>query len=82
MKLEFDRMEETILPQFNGGEKEFAARMLIDEHNRILRGRLVPGASIGLHTHETSSEMVYVLSGTGTMLCDGRAEELAPGDCH
>ncbi len=82
MKLEFDRMEETILPQFNGGEKEFAARMLIDEHNRILRGRLVPGASIGLHTHETSSEIVYVLSGTGTMLCDGGAEELAPGDCH
>ena len=36
----------------------------------------------GLHTHEGSSEIVYVLSGTGKALYGGGEERLAPGDCH
>ena len=82
MKLEFDAMEETAISRFRDGEKTTYARMLVDGHNRIMRGRLEPGASIGLHTHEDSSEIIYLLSGHGKVLCDGVYEDLAPGGCH
>ena len=65
MKLDFDAMEETAIPRFRDGEKTTYARMFVDGNNRIMRGRLEPGASIGLHPHQGSSEIVYVLSGTG-----------------
>ena len=65
MRIDFDAMEETIIPHMRGGEKEVAARMYTDELGKIMRGRLIPGASIGLHTHEDSSEIIYLLSGRG-----------------
>ena len=71
MKLEFAHMEEEAFFRFKGGEGVTRARMFVDGHNRIMRGRLEPGCSIGLHTHEGSSEIVYVLSGTGKALYGG-----------
>ena len=47
MKLDFDAMEETAIPRFRDGEKTTYARMFVDGNNRIMRGRLEPGASIG-----------------------------------
>ena len=82
MRIDCDAMAETIIPRMRGGEKEVAARMYTDELGKIMRGRLIPGASIGLHTHETSSEIVYILSGTGKALYDDGVDLLAPGDCH
>ena len=82
MRIAFDEMDETVIPQFRGGQKETRARMFFDGQNRIMRGVLIPGASIGLHTHETSSEIIYILSGTGKVLYDDTEESLAPGDCH
>ena len=70
MLIDFETMEETVIPHFKGGEKETAARMFFDGQNRIMRGVLIPGASIGLHTHETGSEIVYILSGKGAVLYD------------
>ena len=82
MKVEFSKLEETVIPNFMGGEKSVRARMRVDELGKIMHGVLEPGASIGLHTHETSSEIVYILSGTGKALYDGGEEALSPGDCH
>lgn len=82
MIIGFDEIEEAILPQFNGGEKEFRTRMFTDQYNKIQRGRLVPGASIGMHTHDTGSEILYVLEGTGTVLYDGGEESVEAGACH
>jgi len=82
MKIDFTTMQETILAQFKGGEKELKANMFFDGVNRIFKGTLVTGASIGRHTHETSSEIIYVLSGEGTMECEGEIEILRAGDCH
>lgn len=82
MKVEFGAIEETAIPGFKGGEGVTHARMFADGRNRIMRGRLEPRCSIGLHTHEGSSEIVYVLSGTGKALYGGGEERLAPGDCH
>ena len=82
MKILFDTLSETVLEQFMGGEKEFRAHMHIDQNGKILRGRLVPGASIGMHTHDTSSEVIYYLSGCGKVICDGEEEVVKAGDCH
>ena len=82
MKIEFAKMEEKLLPNFKGGEKNLGMRMFDDGACKIMRGRLEPGASIGLHTHEGNSEMIYILSGTGKVLYDGEYEPLAAGGCH
>ena len=70
------------MPEFLGGEGVFHARMQLDGLNKIMRGMLEPGASIGLHTHETSSEIIYILSGEGKVLYDGDDFPLKAGDCH
>lgn len=82
MKLQFETMPETVLENFCGGEKELRAHMYIDQNGKILRGRLAAGASIGLHTHETSSEIIYYLSGNGKVICDGKEERVTAGNCH
>ncbi len=82
MKLDFNSMEETRIQNFRGGEKETIAKMFTDEHNRIMLGRLVPGASIGMHTHDMGSEIVYILSGNGKAVYDCGQETLTAGDCH
>ena len=82
MKLVFDEMEEKSLSNFQGGEGVFYAHMFVDEKVKILRGKLVPGATIGLHRHVPTSEVIFILSGTGTAFCDGKEEKLLPGDCH
>ncbi len=82
MLFEYDKIPETIIPNFKGGEKEAIAKMYSDGLNRIMLGRLKPGASIGLHTHETNSEIVYIISGRGIVIIDGETEELYPGICH
>lgn len=77
MTIEFDKMDVTVLPNFKGGEKEFAANMFFDGTNRIFKGRLIPGATIGMHTHEDSCEVIFILEGHGTIV------EIAPeaGEC-
>ena len=82
MLIDFDAMETTVIPHMRGGEKEMAAQMHTDTMNKIMRGRLIPGATVGLHTHETNSEIIYILSGTGKVLYDGVYEPLSAGSCH
>ncbi|MBS7369350.1 MAG: cupin domain-containing protein [Oscillospiraceae bacterium] len=81
MLIEFDKIPEKVIPNFKGGEKEFCVRMFDDGDNKIMKGRLAPGASIGLHTHSGNCEIVFVLSGEGKMLCDGVYEPLSAGSC-
>lgn len=81
MLIDFSDIEEKPLEHFKGGEGTFFARMFTDPKVKIMRGRLEHGASIGLHTHEGNSEIVFILEGKGKMLCDGRYEELSAGSC-
>jgi mannose-6-phosphate isomerase-like protein (cupin superfamily) len=67
MIIRFDEMDLTVIPNFKGGEKEFAANMFFDGTNRIFKAKLIPGASIGMHTHEDSCEVIFILSGNGTI---------------
>ena len=82
MKLQFSKLPVTFLEHFYGGEGALQANMHVDAYNKILYGRLVPGATIGYHQHETSSEVIYILSGTGKTVTDGVEETLMAGDCH
>ena len=82
MLLDFEKMAAMTLKNFKGGEKEFSAKMFSDDLNRIMYAHLGPGASIGLHTHEDNSEIVYALAGEAVVTCNGRKELLRAGQCH
>ena len=82
MLIDFSAMEEQVIPGFLGGEGTFHTRMRVDELGKIMRAALEPGSSIGLHTHDTSSEIIYILAGKGKVLCDGEYEPLSAGSCH
>ena len=82
MKIEFAKMEEKLLPNFKGGEKNLGMRMFDDGACKIMRGRLEPGASIGLHTHEGNCEIIHVLSGSGVCHDDGQDVALRAGMTH
>lgn len=82
MLIDFSKMETETIPHFMGGEGEIHAQMRVDELGKILKGVLDPGSSIGYHTHETSSEIIYILSGVGKVKYDDSEEPLKAGDCH
>lgn len=82
MIINYNNIEEKSLEHFNGGEKSLNAKMFVDERNKILHGRLEPGATVGLHTHETSSEIIYILKGKGKVLYDGEYKKVEEGVCH
>ena len=82
MLLSLNSIPETVIPGFKGGTGRTCARIYADESNKIMHGLLPPGASIGAQVHETSSEIIWILSGTGKALCDDTEELLGPCSCH
>ena len=82
MKISFDSLEEQNIQNFKGGEGVFKPRMHVGNYNKIMRATLPAGSSIGLHTHDTNSEIIFIISGVGTMEYDDTMEILNPGDCH
>lgn len=82
MNIDFNKIVTTVLNNFKGGEKHYKAKMFSDENNKIMYGVLENGCSIGLHTHETNSEIIYIIDGVGKMIYDDTVEILKKGDCH
>ena len=41
---------------------------------------LPPGASIGEHRHDSETEYYMILSGTGTVIDEGKEKRVGPGD--
>ena len=82
MLLNFGQIPETVIPNMRGGEGQVVNHMYTDGDNKIMKGLLAPGCTIGLHTHDTSSEIICILSGTGKVLCDGEYEPLSAGSVH
>ena len=80
--IDFKNVEMKTLPNFKGGEGAFTPKMVTDELNKIMLGKLEKGCSIGLHTHDTSSEIIFFLSGEGKVIHNGKEELVAPGLCH
>ncbi len=79
MLIDFDALETSATPNFKGGEGELISSGHTDSTIKILRAHLEQGSTVGLHTHETSSETIYILSGTATAIVDGKEEQLHPG---
>ncbi len=82
MVIDFKNMDEKEIPNFKGGKKAYNVKMFTDENNKIMMGRLVSGASIGLHTHLGSSEIIYILEGRGKVIYNGSDIRLEKGDVH
>ena len=82
MKFPFSEQPYEIYPNFKGGEKALDAKMTSDGMNRIISGKLVPGATIGMHTHETNSEVIYILSGEAKVYYDDGVDICKAGDVH
>ncbi len=75
-------METTVIKNFKGGEKEISAQMFDDEHGKIMKAVLKPGASIGYHKHEGNGEIVYAISGNAKVLYNDGEESFSAGQCH
>ncbi len=83
MIINFDKLDSTIIQNFYGGTKEVISKMFIDDNNKIMLATLPSKASIGLHKHETSSEILYILKGEGKILENDRETKiLKSGMCH
>ena len=80
--LDFDKMNSETIKNFKGGDGEVIAKMFFDGKVRIMKAVLKPGCSIGKHTHETNSEVIYCLSGKGDIIVDGEPELLEEGKVH
>ena len=82
MLINFNEQQEKKLPGMNGGTGEMSAKMFMDDKAKIIPCRIHKGGSIGIHTHFTSDDINFVISGTGKAICDGAEELLAAGNCH
>ena len=82
MLIDFEKLDKNTLKNFRGGEKEVSAQIFFDGKVKIMKALLIPGSSIGMHTHETSSEIIYVLKGRGKILTPEGEEPLNEGLCH
>ena len=80
--INFNSLPEKLMPNFKGGEGTAWVRMFFDGQNRIMLGRLPAGASIGMHTHETNSEIMHVLSGAARVIMDGETLIIPAGQTH
>lgn len=82
MILDLMNQPEQEMPHFKGGEGSAFVRMFFDGMNRVMLGRLPAGSSIGMHTHETNSEIMHVLGGTARVIMDGGMEIVRAGQTH
>ena len=82
MKIEFDKLDFVANAAFKGGDGAFEVKTSGDKDNKIMYGRLRKGCSIGMHRHEGTAEIIYVVSGEGVMSVEGGEEVVRPGDGH
>lgn len=82
MLINFNKIKEITVYRMNNGTGTITAKMYMDGQYKIIHCSIHAGSSIGLHKHETSDDINYVLSGKGKAVCDGQEEILSPGTCH
>ena len=82
MTINFNTLPPQTLPGMHGGTGEMTAILHEDEMRKIIPCRIHAGGSIGMHAHEDSDEINYVLYGTGIATCNGVEEPLFTDVCH
>ena len=78
--IDFKNLKKEKVENFNNGDGHVIRYMFNDGRVKIAKMTLKKGASIGLHQHITSLEVVYVLSGTATSIVDGEKEKVEKGN--
>ena len=81
MVIDFNEIEMSEDLHFKGGEGVTKTRAYFDGVNKIMKGCLEPGCSIGYHCHEANCEMIDILSGEARCLFDDGEERLTAGQC-
>ena len=81
MNINFNEIPTQTISGLHGGSGELVAKIYSGEFGKVTPCRLQPGASVGLHSHE-GVEIIYVLYGFGTAVCDGVEEPLSTDVCH
>ncbi len=76
MLTDFDTLKEIANTSLNGGSGSVSAKMSPFSGGKVMTAKIPVGAGIGMHRHDTSVDINYVISGTGRALC-GEAEESA-----
>ena len=80
--IKFEALNEAVIENFRGGDGETITRMFATDSIKIMKAVLKKGCSIGRHTHETSSEIIYIISGGAKCVIDGKEEFIGAGECH
>lgn len=82
MKIDFDTLKKVAIQRMNGGQGTVTANMCMAQFGKVILSSLAPRSSIGIHAHDTSIDINYVIQGEGIAVCNGEEEELHPGICH
>lgn len=82
MIINFDEIKVSDLENFKGGDKVYSASIYDDGDAKIMKGKLIPGASIGYHKHEGNAEIIYILDGVGNVRYDDDELVVKPGCAH
>ena len=80
--IDFDSIAEDMQTNFKGGEGNVAFRIFKDDLNKVMRVRMTPHSSVGQHSHETDSEIIMVLQGSGKIVFDGLELPIHEGQVH
>ena len=69
MLLDFAKIPVEPVANMRGGQGTVLLQKTVQGPVKVMRGVLPPGATIGMHSHETNCEMIYILSGlTGLLI--------------
>ncbi len=82
MLIDYQSVPEQALEAFKGGNGTFFARIIDTPEARFIKGRLLPGSSIGYHIHEADSESIFIENGEGNVLYEGEEIGLSAGTAH
>ena len=82
MIIDYTKIEEQLIEGFKGGNGQLQTRNYVDDKNKVMMSRLMPGANIGYHSHDVNSEIILCLSGQGHFQYDDTTETFSAGDVH
>lgn len=82
MIIDFNKTKELKVSGMNNGSGDMSAKMYFDNEGEIIPCVIHVGGSIGLHKHNTSDDINYIISGSGKAICDGKEEILTKDTCH
>lgn len=82
MIIDFKNIEAAVHKNFRGGEKEVTLKVAEEGKFKLLEGKLVPGATIGLHSHDLNAEIIFIVSGNATIYTGTEYANFTSGMAH